>query len=145
EALPLTLNRKVDRKRLPKPEPGRPQGEESYVEPATPMEKELAAIWCEVLRLERVGVLDNFFELGGHSLLITQIVSRLRTRFGIELPVRLFFGKFTVRHLAEEIDQLRETSTGPATSTIKRANRQRVNVQISTYGELTVPPVRVNH
>jgi amino acid adenylation domain-containing protein len=133
DALPLTLNRKLDRKRLPAPVQSRLQEENTFVAPGTPMEQDLATIWCEVLRVERIGVLDNFFELGGHSLLVTQIISRLRTRFGIDLPVRLFFGNVTIRQLASEIDQIRANSTGVTTSTIKRANRvtrQRINVQV---------------
>jgi acyl carrier protein len=139
--LPVTLNRKVDRRRLPAPEIERVGSEESYVAPGTEMEAEIARIWQEVLRVERVGVLDNFFELGGHSLLVTQVVSRLRTRYGIDLPVRLFFGKVTIRQIAAEIEQIRATSVSSSRQTIKRATRQRVNVQVSAYGEL-VPQVQ---
>src|SRR6185369_10995530 len=63
--LPLTLNGKVDRRALPAPEHTRAQSEESYVAAVTPAEQALAAIWCEVLGLDQVGVHDNFFHLGG--------------------------------------------------------------------------------
>jgi len=58
--------------------------EEEYVAPRTTTEKTLADIWCTLLNVARVGVNDNFFELGGHSLLATQVMSRLRSAFGVE-------------------------------------------------------------
>ena len=66
ERMPLTSNGKIDRKALPAPE-GRLQTGGELVAPRTSQEAELADIWQEVLKLERVGVKDNFFELGGHS------------------------------------------------------------------------------
>jgi len=103
DALPLTPNGKVDRKTLPAPEAARPNLEAGFVGPRTPYEEKLAKIWCDVLHLERVGVEDNFFELGGHSLLVTQVVSRIRTAFDIDLPLRSVFEAPTVAGLAEQI------------------------------------------
>jgi acyl carrier protein len=109
EALPLTENGKVDRKALPAPE--RTAGAQ-YVAPRTPTEEKLAAIWAEVLKVERVGIHDNFFELGGHSVLATQVVSRVRAAFSVELPLREFFAAPTTSGLAVRIDALR-ASAGP--------------------------------
>ena len=69
ESLPITPNGKVDRRALPSPEERRLQTAHEYEAPRTPLQRDLAAIWAEVLRLDRVGIHDNFFELGGHSLL----------------------------------------------------------------------------
>ena len=68
ERMPLTVNGKLDRKALPAPE-GDAYGERGYEAPQGEIERKLAAIWAEVLKVERVGRHDNFFELGGHSLL----------------------------------------------------------------------------
>jgi acyl carrier protein len=87
--MPLTPNGKVDRKALPKPDASAMQ--KAYVEPSTELERKIAAIWAEVLQLERVGLADNFFELGGHSLLATQVVSRVRQQVGNEIDLRSLF------------------------------------------------------
>ena len=70
---------------------------------ATTTEKQLAAIWREVLRVERVGMHDNFFALGGHSLLATQAVTRIRTTFNVEFSLQDFFEAPTVAELALNI------------------------------------------
>jgi nonribosomal peptide synthetase DhbF len=76
-------------------------------EPAqTPTEIRLAALWCQVLRRERVGRLDNFFHLGGHSLLALQVVARVREAFGLELPLKSVFDAATLQSSAQAIDEL---------------------------------------
>ncbi|HEX6038244.1 phosphopantetheine-binding protein, partial [Longimicrobium sp.] len=102
--LPLTPNGKVDRRALPAPEPVRHGDEGEPEEPRTDAEKQLAAIWAEVLRLERVYANDNFFDLGGHSLLATQLVTRVREAFQIELPLQRVFEAPTVAQLAQVVE-----------------------------------------
>ena len=104
-ALPLTASGKVDRKALPAPEGGRPAAGREYVAPAGETQERLAAIWAEVLRVERVGASDNFFELGGHSLMATQVLSRVQGAFGVELALRVMFDSPTIAGLAEAIIQ----------------------------------------
>jgi len=88
-SLPLTTNGKLDRKALPQPDASQLQGE--YVAPRTELEQQIAQIWQDVLKLERVGLTDNFFELGGHSLLVIKVVSRLQLELGLQLtPQQLF-------------------------------------------------------
>jgi amino acid adenylation domain-containing protein len=105
DALPLTPNGKIDRKALPAPDRTRSDREETLVAPSTLTEEALSEIWREVLRLDRVGVRDNFFELGGHSLLMTQVISRVREAFQIELPIRRFFESPTIADLAAVIEE----------------------------------------
>jgi acyl carrier protein len=114
DALPLTPSGKVDRKALktaPLPDADFEQSGEAYVAPRTPLEEEIAAVWADVLGSvsrsgpPRIGVFDNFFDLGGHSLLATQIVSRLRTRYPVDLPLRRLFEAPTVAGLAALIEE----------------------------------------
>lgn len=101
-ALPLSPNGKVDRRALPAPDAQLTA--DAYVPPATATEAAVVACFAEVLRLPRASVEDDFFALGGHSLLATQVVARLRTAFGIELPLRALFEAPTPRGLAERVD-----------------------------------------
>jgi acyl-coenzyme A synthetase/AMP-(fatty) acid ligase/acyl carrier protein len=101
--LPLTASGKLDRLALPAPDVAARRA--AYVAPRNPLEQALAAIWAEVLKLERVGIEDNFFELGGHSLTATQIVSRVRARWGTELPVASVFTHRTVASLGALVER----------------------------------------
>jgi aspartate racemase len=103
--LPLTPNGKVDRRALPEPERAQARQPGEYVAPATPVEQALAAMWAELLGVERVGVHDDFFELGGHSLLAAQLSTRLRAAFGVALPLRRLFEAPTVARLAKLIEE----------------------------------------
>ncbi len=96
DALPLTSNGKLDRRALPHAAPSRLE----KVAPRTDVERQVAAIWSEVLGLSSVGVHDNFFALGGHSLLATKVVSRVREATGVALPLRRLFDGPTVEGLA---------------------------------------------
>jgi len=98
---PLTPNGKMDRRALPAPEHTRPELEETYVAPRTPVEQSLAEIWANVLGVERVGVNDNFFELGGNSLLAVKLFVRIRQWSSIDLPLATLFRSPTIRALAE--------------------------------------------
>jgi len=98
--IPLTPNGKVDRQQLPEPETVEAK---VYVAPQTPTEEIIARIWTEVLRRDQISRDDNFFDLGGQSLLATQVVSRIREHFRVELPIRALFESPTICGLAEGI------------------------------------------
>ncbi|RYZ40511.1 MAG: amino acid adenylation domain-containing protein, partial [Myxococcaceae bacterium] len=112
--LPLTPNGKVDRKALPAPEASQ-LGASTYVAPQTPTEVALATLWSELLRVPAVGRHDNFFELGGHSLLATQVVSRIRSTLGVELPLGDLFSAPTVAELAARLVHAARAKTPPLT------------------------------
>lgn len=106
EALPLTVNGKVDRRALLVAADSRASKVDltsTYLAPRTPLEQVLADIWGEILQLKDVGVHDNFFELGGHSLLATQLVSRVQALFRITVPLRQVFERPTIATLAEVV------------------------------------------
>ncbi|PWK81234.1 non-ribosomal peptide synthase protein (TIGR01720 family)/amino acid adenylation domain-containing protein [Lentzea atacamensis] len=118
--LPLNANGKLDKRALP--DPGAPETTTAYEAPSTDAERTLAAVWSEVLGVERVGVHDNFFELGGDSIVSLQIVARARAA-GLQLGIPELFTHQTVRELAArvttaapgEIDQ--GTVSGPVAFT----------------------------
>ncbi|MFP2933990.1 condensation domain-containing protein, partial [Pyxidicoccus sp. 3LG] len=110
DAFPLTPNGKVDRRALPAPDFS--SSASTYEAPATPTEQALAALWAEVLHVEKVGRHDDFFALGGHSLLATQVVSRVRKAFDVELPLRALFEAPTVASLAPRIEDARRERDG---------------------------------
>ncbi|ACU37468.1 non-ribosomal peptide synthetase [Actinosynnema mirum] len=103
DALPLTVQGKLDTAALPDPTTTAP-GE--HVPPGTPTEVVLAQIWAEVLGVDRVGLHDDFFALGGHSLRAVATASRVRTAFDCPLAVRELFDNPTVALLAAEVERL---------------------------------------
>jgi amino acid adenylation domain-containing protein len=111
EAMPLSANKKVDRKALPAPDysaiqPGH------FVAAQNPVEELVAATWAKLLGLEKVGIHDNFFELGGHSLLATQVISRIREAFQVELQLRALFETPTVAGLAQKLGEVMQAQEG---------------------------------
>ncbi|WP_420129759.1 amino acid adenylation domain-containing protein, partial [Longimicrobium sp.] len=122
DRLPLTRNGKVDRSALPEPDAADVAGAE-YLAPRTQTEQVLAAVWAELLGVERVGVADGFFDLGGHSLLATRVVSRVRGHLGVEVPVRALFERPELGAFAAEIDRLLRAEAGVEAPPIRPADR----------------------
>jgi amino acid adenylation domain-containing protein len=110
DAMPLTPNGKIDCKALPAPDTGRAARQKEFVAPRTEQEKTLAAIWAEVLHLERVGIQDNLFELGADSLHIFQIVARAG-KVGMKIPPALILKHRTI---AAVFAQLENAGASPA-------------------------------
>ncbi len=109
--LPLNASGKVNRSALSALAPTHLQEADESVPPRTPLEREVATIWCQVLSCTHVGVHDNFFAMGGHSLLATTLVSRVREAFGIDISLAAFFKGATVADLAESITATRRVVT----------------------------------
>lgn len=105
--LPLSANGKVDRKALPDVKQTRDEEACEFVAARTPVEEKMAEVWSELLKLDRIGVFDNFFEIGGDSLMATQVVSRLRRAFEVDLPLSAIFKHPTLGGLSEYVDATR--------------------------------------
>ncbi|CUS36981.1 putative Multi-domain non-ribosomal peptide synthetase [Candidatus Nitrospira nitrosa] len=131
EMLPRSVNGKIDREALPQPD--RVAARE-WTAPRTPTESQLAAVWAEVLGLERVGVHDNFFELGGDSILSLQVISRAKAQ-GLPLTPRDLFQHQTVAELAEATGNRIETGDSQSKPGI-RAQRPTDSVRLETARRL---------
>jgi acyl-coenzyme A synthetase/AMP-(fatty) acid ligase/acyl carrier protein len=109
--IPLTPNGKVNRAELPVPQMSEDGASANFVAPRSPLEETLAEIWRETLGVAQIGVESNFFDLGGHSLMATRVVTQIRERFGVELPLRVLFESPTIAGLAQHLDavQVKET------------------------------------
>ena len=123
DRLPLTPNGKVDRRALPAPDQSALTQAKQFVSPRTPVQEILADIWREILRVKEVGIHDSFFELGGHSLLGTQVISRVRDAFQIELPLRRLFEAPTINQLAACVESAIGSGELPASFAVTRVSR----------------------
>ena len=122
-AMPLTPNRKIDRKALPAPDAVDHGLTVAYEPPQTPTEEALCDLFAEVLHRERVGRADNFFDLGGHSLLGTQLISRIQGRLGISVPLGELFEWPTVVAFAERLDEVEAHGAVQALTRIDSVDR----------------------
>jgi amino acid adenylation domain-containing protein len=105
DALPLTSNGKIDRKSLSVVEKLRPELKVTYLPPTTELEQTIAAVWQEVLHLEKVGIHDNFFDIGGHSLLIAQVHSQLKELLEQDLSIIELLEHPTIDSLAKYLNE----------------------------------------
>lgn len=106
EALPVTVNGKIDKSALPHPNDSNSINDEGFVAPRTRVEQRLAPILAHLLRVQAVGINDNFFLLGGHSLLGTQLITKIRQSFGVELSLLSLFDHPTLAGMSAEIEKL---------------------------------------
>lgn len=119
DSLPLTVNGKVDRGALSKLNGSAVPSGEDFVPPRNPLEENLAGIWSEILHQKPIGIYDNFFELGGHSLSATQLLARIQTQYGVEIPLGEFFKKPTIVDLVEFLCKAPQITVPP----IQRVSR----------------------
>nr|WP_155680798.1 pyoverdine non-ribosomal peptide synthetase PvdD [Pseudomonas aeruginosa] len=118
ERMPLTVNGKLDRQALPQPDASLSQ--QAYRAPGSELEQRIAAIWAEILGVERVGLDDNFFELGGHSLLATRVISRVRQEQQLDASLKALFERPVLEAFAQGLER-----TADAVSMIPLADRQQ--------------------
>ncbi len=114
DAFPLTLNGKLDRQALPDPD-DRAYARRAYEVPRGETETTLAALWRELLGVDRIGRHDHFFELGGHSLIAIQLLGRVGQSFHAALPLASLFNHPTLAGLATDIDARRQGGRRSAT------------------------------
>ncbi|MDO9269533.1 MAG: amino acid adenylation domain-containing protein [Methylobacter sp.] len=128
DTLPITLNGKLDREALPKPDISRQAVNHDFVAPQSPVEKQLAGIWGEILRMNDVGIHDNFFELGGQSLLATQMIIRVEEQLSVDIPLTRLFEMPTIAALAKLIENTEAIALNHANRIIpQRRSAYKVN------------------
>ncbi|WPO00925.1 non-ribosomal peptide synthetase [Pseudomonas sp. MUP55] len=121
DAMPLSPSGKVDRRALPDPV----WQTREHIEPQTPLQQQIAAIWREVLGLPRIGLRDDFFALGGHSLLATQIISRTRQACDVELPLRILFDASELGAFAEQVGLIQASGQRNQQTAIAKVDRSQ--------------------
>jgi amino acid adenylation domain-containing protein len=119
DALPLTPNGKLDRRALPAPS-DTAFARHAHEAPQGGLEATLASIWSQLLGVDRIGRHDDFFALGGHSLLAVQLLSRIRTALGLDVPLAELFAQPTLAGFAERV----AAATASALPAIVPASRQ---------------------
>jgi len=128
DGIPLLPNGKINRKALP---PVELEGEASrYVAPRNSVEEIVAGIWQQVLGIPRIGVEENFFELGGHSLLAAQVMARVESLLGAEVPLHLLFEFPTVAGLALQIQE-HESRMGGLLSEVESLSEEATDMLLS--------------
>jgi len=128
DMMPLTPNGKVDRNQLPKPVLKRSEIEQDYEAPRNRIENDLCDIWCEVLKIDKVGINDRFFEIGGTSLLSVQVTDQIYKKLNISLKIVSFYQNPTIRSLALYIE------SGTETSIEKEKNMNRARLRKESLG-----------
>ncbi|CCQ65303.1 COG1020: Non-ribosomal peptide synthetase modules and related proteins [Crocosphaera watsonii WH 0402] len=132
--LPLNANGKIDRNSLPKPNILAATSSIEFVAPQTEIQEQLATIWKQYLEIEKVGIYDNFFDLGGNSLLVTQVISKVRQTFQVELPLQKLFETPTIAELELLIQENKTIEQG--SDRIEKYDRYET-VETENYDELS--------
>jgi acyl carrier protein len=123
--LPHAPNGKVDYRALPAAATLRPASEAAYVAPASDIERGIARLWQEVLRVEKVGLHDNFFDLGGHSLAMVQVHGKLQSLYSYELSLVDMFRYPTISALVSYVNQQTPQPWSAGTGDERAATRRQ--------------------
>jgi aryl carrier-like protein len=130
-ALPTTASGKLDRRALPAPEAPGPAAAGPRIAPRSALERDLAAIWSELLGAAAPGVTDDFFAAGGHSLLMMRLATRLRERLGAEVPLRVLFDAPTIEGISTAV-------CAALAGELERADREERLAEIEAMGPAQV-------
>ncbi|GGG24223.1 hypothetical protein GCM10011344_26200 [Dokdonia pacifica] len=120
DSFPLTANGKINTKALPDPETSDLSFEE-YVAPATPIQEQLATIWQEDLKIEKIGIKDNYFMLGGDSIKMIRLVSKIKKSFNIQFPIASFYENPTIEDLSLFIEEFSQDNTSNYEALVEEA------------------------
>lgn len=139
DKLPLTVNGKVNYKKLPKIDFNKVLNAETYCPPQNTRQEELTKIWSSLLNSQIIGINDNFFDLGGHSLLITQLVIQVKNTYHTDLPLHDFLEQPTIKHLDELIEHRLEARSLLGFNTVMM-NDRILPIDIQLHYQITKRP-----
>jgi amino acid adenylation domain-containing protein len=144
DAIPRSPNGKLDRAALHRAGQRQPQLAREYVA-ATPLEAELAKLWCQALKLEQVDPQESFFDLGGDSLAAMRLMVAIQQHFGVDLPLQTIFQAPSVCLLSEHLAELARGSSAADTSSGRRAPRTATERRLIAIWEnlLAIHPIGV--
>ncbi|MGE5400588.1 MAG: phosphopantetheine-binding protein, partial [Ignavibacteriales bacterium] len=141
DSFPMTPAGKIDRQALPLPDINQPGLRESYIAPQTPVERSIAGIIEDVLRIKNIGLYDNFFELGGHSLLAIKVLSQINEFYKTDISLKKLFEGPNVAGLANAIVQSQidvdDEKLGEILSNIEQLSDEEVSKLLSDEDELS--------
>ena len=130
DTLPTTPNGKLDRKALPAPDWAVARKTRDSVPPETPTQMTVAGIWESLLKIEKVGIHESFFDLGGHSILAARLMARIRSSFGVQLPLHHIFRTPTISGLATLIESKLWRGSGSHVADAAAASGREVEIEI---------------
>jgi acyl carrier protein len=128
--IPLLPSGKVDWRALPEPATGGAAAPRPHIEPLNEVERQLAAIWCELLDVKEFGVTDNFFDLGGDSLLAMQVLARIRRAFQVEVSIRSLFDGPSIDALGRAVEEAKISGAVPRVPPIVPRPRPATSVDL---------------
>lgn len=128
DEIPLTANGKIDESALPAPEYKHITTE--FIEPSTPIEKELAELWKDSLKCPKVGLANSFFELGGDSLMATQLVSKVNRKYQCKVPLKLFFEYPIFSEWVEQVELIKSGHSNLGEQCLVKIQRKGNNIPV---------------
>ena len=140
--IPLLPSGKVDRRALLELTISAPAGS-PHIEPRNDVERQMAAIWRELLDVKEFGVTDNFFDLGGNSLLAMQVLARIRRAFGVEVSVRSLFDGPSIEALGKAVDEAKANGTVPLVPSIMPRARSAAGIDRLSAESSTLSPEQI--
>jgi aryl carrier-like protein len=141
--LPLLPSGKVDRRALPEPATGGAAAPRPHIEPRNEVERQLAAIWFELLDVKEFGVTDNFFDLGGDSLLAMQVLARIRRAFQVEVSIRSLFDGPTIDALGKAVEEAKASGAAPRIPPIVPRPRPATGVDLLSAELIKLSPEQI--
>ncbi|MBW1655004.1 polyketide synthase [Flavobacterium quisquiliarum] len=134
DEFPITPNGKIDKKNLPVPEYNRPDSAPLFKKPNTQLEKDIAKIWSEELKITSIGIDDDFFDMGGSSVLAQKVTTLMRQQLSKDLPVSKIYIHPTIRELAVILEENNNENNKEDIFTFKSTNNKTDSQDIAIIG-----------